>query len=196
MTRRREGLVASSVTTSPLKPGAYSVPAVVVVVTIAVVFVRQCELPDGPASVAELWDPGGGADAVGAEVEIAIRPNHVHVGEVEPGRDHRGRPRFGVELDDVAGERLRGGRRGPHVDEVDVALPVRCAAGHVLEVRVGDERGGPAMHAVEMTGQRRDPQPVVRLRDAVRHLIAWESVLPEREIVEDADVPTIAYEFQ
>src|SRR5438128_9386782 len=47
-----------------------------------------------------------------------------------------------------------------------------------------------------MARQRGDPKRIVRLRDAVRHLIAWEGVLPEREIVEYADVPTIADELQ
>ena len=103
---------------------------------------------------------------------------------------------MGVELDDIAGEWLRGRRRRPHVDEVDVPLPVGGAAGHVLEIRVGHESHRPAVYAVEVARQRGDPQCVVRRRDAVRHLVAWKGVLPEREIVEHADVPTIADELQ
>src|SRR5882672_5700547 len=61
--------------------GCYSVPAVVPFA--AVVVVRQRELPDGAAARAESHDPPGGADAIGAEVEIAIRPDRVHVGEIE-----------------------------------------------------------------------------------------------------------------
>ena len=66
----------------------------------------------------------------------------------------------------------------------------------MLEVRVSDERGRSAVHAVKIAGQRGDPQPIVRLRNAGRHLIAGEGVLPEREIVEDGDMATVADELQ
>src|SRR5947209_11511229 len=122
-TIRRERPVASTVTTSLLEVGRYSVAAAAPII-VAIVVVRQRQLPDGAALGAEPWDPRRRADTVGAEVEIAIRPHDVHVGEVEAGRNHRRRPIFGVELDDVARELLRGRRRGPHVDEVDVPLPV------------------------------------------------------------------------
>src|SRR5207244_1872562 len=125
----------STLATNPLKAGRYLVAAAAPVV-VAVVVVREGKLPDGAALRAEPWNPRRRADAIGAEVEIAIRPHHVHVGEIEPGRDHRRRPRFGVELDDVAGERLRGRRRRPHVDEVHAPLPVRGAAGQMLEAGV------------------------------------------------------------
>src|SRR2546423_15337267 len=96
-TIRRERPVASTVTTSLLEAGRYSVAAAAPIV-VAVVVVRQRELPDGAALRAEPRNPRRRADAVGAEVEIAIRPHHVHVGEVEPVGNHRRAPLFGVEL--------------------------------------------------------------------------------------------------
>src|SRR5438034_1545321 len=84
---------------------------------------RQPELPDGAALRTESRDSLRRADAVGAEVEIAIGPHHVHVREVEPGRHHRGGSLLGIELYDVAREWVRGTRRRPHVDEVDVLVP-------------------------------------------------------------------------
>src|SRR5438132_11374965 len=96
---------------------------------------RQPELPDGAALRTESRDSLRRADAVGAEVEIAIGPHHVHVREVEPGRHHRGGSLLGIDLYDVAREWVRGTRRGQHDDEVDLLGPAGGAAGHELEAR-------------------------------------------------------------
>src|SRR5438552_19167757 len=90
---------------------------------------RQPELPDGAALRTESRDSLRRADAVGAEVEIAIGPHPVHVREVEPGRHHRGGSLLGIELYYVAREWARGTRRRPHVDEVELPVRVGGAAG-------------------------------------------------------------------
>src|SRR2546423_571939 len=157
---------------------------------------RQPELPDGAAVRTESRDPRRGADAVGAEVEIAIRPDYVHVREIQPGRDHRGCSSLGIELHDVTGKWVGRTWRAPHIDEVDVVIAVRRATGHMLDVRVGDKRGRVATHAVQVTGQGGDPESVVSLHDASGHLVSWERFLPVREVLEDADTPAVADEVQ
>src|SRR5256884_4360054 len=157
---------------------------------------RQPELPDGAALRTESRDSLRRADAGGAEAEIAIGPGHVHVREVEPGRHHRGGYLLGIELYDVAREWVRGTRRRPHVDEVDVLVPVGGAAGHVLDVRVIDTLRRSAVYPVQVAGKSSQPERIARLRDAGGHLIGWELGLTEREVVEDLDAATVADEIE
>src|SRR5436309_260220 len=156
----------------------------------------QPELPDGAALRTESRDSLRRVDAVGAEVEIAIGPDHVHVREVEPGRDHRGGSLLGIELYDVAREWVRGTRRRPQVDESGVLVPVVGAAGHVLDVLVIDTLRRSAVYPVHVAGKSSQPDRIARLRDAGGHLIGWELSLTEREVVEDLDAATVADEIQ
>src|SRR5712691_12024658 len=126
-----------TLTTSSASTGRSSVP--VVLVAAFVVLMRQRKLPDGAAVRTESRDSRCRADAVGAEVEVAIGSHHVHVREVETAGDHRRCALIRSELHDVAREGGREGRRGPHIDEVDVPFLVCGAAGHMLEKGVGDE---------------------------------------------------------
>src|SRR5439155_23474213 len=142
------------------------------------------ELPDGAAVRTESSDSFGRADAVGTEVEAAIGSHHVHVREVEPVRDHRGGSLLGIELYDVAREWVRGTGRRPHIDEVDVLVPVGRAAGHVLDQWVIDALCRSAVHPVQVAGKSSQPERVARLRNAGGHLIAGERFLPKREVVE------------
>src|SRR2546423_14632156 len=96
---------------------------------------RQRKLPDGAAVRTESRDPRRGADAVGAEVEIAIRPDHVHVREIQPGRDHRGCSPLSIELHDVAGKWVGRTWRFPQIDEVDVVIAFGGATGYRLDLR-------------------------------------------------------------
>src|SRR5438094_8628549 len=154
------------------------------------------ELPDGAAVRTRYFASLCRADAVGTEIEIAIGSHHVHGREVEPGRDHRGGSLLGIELHDVAREWVRGTGRRPHVDEVDVLVLVGRAAGHMLDVRVIDTLRRSAVHPVKVAGKSSQPERIARLRDAGGYLIARESLLPEREVVEDLDVTAVADEVQ
>src|SRR5712691_8936162 len=77
-----------TLTTSSASTGRSSVP--VVLVAAFIVLMRQRKLPDAAAVRTESRDSRCRADAVGAEVEVAIGSHHVHIREVETAGDHRG----------------------------------------------------------------------------------------------------------